>query len=455
MLRSIWLLIVYVGFLGLGSASPFIFALGYIWVDTFRPQEVAYLILNQLPVALIMGAAAVGSYLVFDRRDPPRITLSGMTPALMAVWSTLTLFWAVAPDWAWVKWDWAFKSLVFCAFLPYVIRSRVQIEAMAQVYLFALAGNIIPFGIKTLISGGGYGANLGLSSGNAGLAEGGQLSTFCLMAVPIAYYLSKHNRLLPQTPLTPFAYYGIIILAIVTALGTFERSALLGLGVLAIYMFIRSRQKVLFGIILAIGTAVLIYTSSDSFSKRMNTIGTYQSDNSAMVRILVWRWTFDFALSHPLGGGFNSFFINVIDLPGSPEEPGGHQERGRAFHSSYFEVLGEQGWPGLAIFFAATGLTILQLRRLSKRVRNIPHLVWCADLSDALQSGILVFLSAGAFVGIAFQPIVWYFVALSVSVREYVRRANEQAAPKVLPGWRGAAQANRGLAASPVRGRPV
>ena len=187
MLRSILLLFVYISFLGLGASAPFILALGYVWVDTFRPQEVAYIILNQLPVAMIMGAAAMGAYLVFDRKDPPKLTLAGATPAILAVWSTVAMTWSVAGDFAWVKWDWAFKVLIFAAFLPYVIRSRVQIEAMAQVYLCALAGNIIPFGVKTIISGGGYGQNLGLGGGNSGLGEGGQLSTFCLMAVPIAY----------------------------------------------------------------------------------------------------------------------------------------------------------------------------------------------------------------------------------------------------------------------------
>ena len=442
MLRSIWLLFVFVSFLGLGAMAPFIFALGYIWVDTFRSQEIAFIILNQIPVAMIMGAASVGSYLAFDRRDPPRLTMAGLIPALMAVWCTLTMVWAVAPDLGWVKWDWAFKSLIFAAFLPLVIRSRVQIEAMAQVYLFALAGNFIPFGIKTMISGGGYGANLGLSSGNAGLGEGGQLSTFCLMAVPIAHYLMKHGQLIPRNFVTSIAYMGIILLAIVTAIGTYERSALIGLGVLSIYMFMRTKQKVLFGIVMAVGAAALIYTSSDIFAKRMSTIGTYQSDSSAQVRLLVWRWTFEFSLTHPLGGGFNSYAVNIIELPGTEDSPGGVTEHGRAFHSIYFEMLGEQGWPGIAMFGLAAGGTILQLRRLSKRVRNKPHLAWCGGLSDALQSGIAVFMTAGAFVGIAFQPMFWYFVALGVSLREYVRRVEEKSAPTQsrVQGWRGAPQ---------------
>jgi putative inorganic carbon (HCO3(-)) transporter len=439
MLRSILLLFVYVSFCGLGATAPFILSLGYIWVDTFRPQEVAYIILDRLPVAMIMGAAAVGGYLLLDRRDPPRLTLAGLMPALMAIWCTVTLSWAVAGDFAWTKWDWAFKTLIFAAFLPFVIRSRVQIESMAQVYLFALAGNIIPFGIKTLISGGGYGQNLGLTSGNAGLSEGGQLSTFCLMAVPIAYYLSKHAQLVPKHWTVKFAYLGIIVLSVVTALGTFERSALIGAGVLGIYMFMRSRQKVLFGVILAIGVAMAAYTTSSVFLTRMNSIGTYQADSSAMVRIMVWQWTIEFAATHPLGGGFNSYVVNVIELPGDGQN-GPDVQHGRAFHSSYFEVLGEQGYPGLVMFLLAAGTSILALRRLTKRTRKVPHLAWCADMSDALQSGILVFMTSGAFVGIAFQPIFWYFIALSVSLREYVRRVEALSSATVDPGWRGRVQ---------------
>lgn len=60
MLRSLWLLFVYASFLGLSAAAPFVATLGYVWVDTFGPQNVSYILLNQIPVAMIMGAVAVG-----------------------------------------------------------------------------------------------------------------------------------------------------------------------------------------------------------------------------------------------------------------------------------------------------------------------------------------------------------------------------------------------------------
>ena len=124
---------------------------------------------------------------------------------------------------------------------------------------------------------------------------------------------------------------------------------------------------------------------------------------------------------------------------------------GHAFESSYFEMLGEQGWVGLSLFLGVIAWTFFGLRRLARRTRKIPHLAWCADMSDALQAGMVVFMTAGAFLDVAFQPELWYFIAMSVSLREYVRRVEQQAAPAV--GWRARAlPAVTGTAASAAAG---
>jgi putative inorganic carbon (hco3(-)) transporter len=445
-LRSLWLLFVYISFIGLGTQAPFVLSLGYVWVDTFQPQSVSYIILNQMPVALIMGAAAVAAYLALDRRSPPPLTLASVLQVMMAIWVTITAIGAVAGDFAWEKWDWAFKTLIFAAFLPLVIRSRVQIEAFAQTYVFSLAANFVPFGLKTLISGGGYGTNLGLTQGNSGLAEGGLLSTACLMAVPLATYLGKNSLLMPKLKLMPLAYFGVAALAVVTAIGTYERSALLGLAALGVYMFVRSKRKVWFTLAaLTMGVVAMAATSS-TWTARVETIDNYQKESSALTRILVWRWTLDYVASHPFGGGFNAFVINHIEMPPDEAHPGGETQFGRAFHSIYFEVLGEQGWPGLIMFLTLAGSMMLSLYGMTRRIRKIPELLWAAEMSDAIQSGLAVFLTAGAFVGIAFQPMFWYFISMGISLRSYVWRVERLASQPQAAGWRAAAQGNRSVA---------
>jgi putative inorganic carbon (hco3(-)) transporter len=441
-LRSTWLIMLYLAFLGLGVTTPFVMTLGYVWVDTFRPQEVTYFILNELPVAFIMGAGAFLTYISLDRRKPPPLMTPSVLQVMMVVWMTATLLWAELPDRAWIKWDEAFKAVLFAAFVPLVIRSRVQIEAFVQIWVFSLAANFVPFGLKVLISGGGYGQNLGLQAGNSGLAEGGQLSTFCLMVVPLALCLGKHGQLIPRLPLMNVAYAGVAVFAILTAIGTYERSALIGLIAVGVYMFIRSRRKFIYSIFAGIVVVGIIVGSAASWNERISTIGEYKSDGSAMTRLLVWKWTLEYVVTHPFGGSFDAYGINTIIVPPDAGNPAGVIMNGRAYHSIYFEVLGELGWPGLIMFLSAAASSFFSLISLSRKCRKIPDLVWAADMSDAVQSGLLVFLTSGAFVGIAFQPPFWYFVSLGVCLRAYVWHA-ERAEVSAMTGWRAVAQQRR------------
>ena len=428
MLQSLWLLMVFFAFLALGTQAPFILSLGYVWIDAFSPQDVASMFLNQLPIAMIMGVAAIGAYIAMDRRSPPQLNIITVCQVLLALWSTVTLIWAVNPATAFSKWNWVSKTLLFSAFLPFSIRSRIQIEAFAQVYFFALAGNLLPFGMKMAISGGGYGQNLGLVGGNAGLAEGSTLATVAVMTVPLGLFLSKHGQLLPKIFAVKYLYYALVAAALLTTVGTFERTGLIGLLVLAVATFVKSKHKILVLFATTVCGIVIAYITSGAWTSRISTIGTYQADSSAMGRILVWQWTLDYVRSNPLGGSFDSYVINHITFAD------GEEAFGKAFHSIWFEVLGELGWIGLFLLIALFIGAQLMLRKVARQVRNIPELAWCRDLAAALQVSLVVAAVCGSFIGIAYRPYIHYPLAMSVCLWAYVRRSLT-----VVPttqGWR-------------------
>jgi hypothetical protein len=162
-----------------------------------------------------------------------------------AAWITLTSIWALIPEVAWEKWDWAFKTLIFSAFIPLTIRSRVQIEAFLQVYMFSLAANLVPFGLKIAISGGGYGQDLSLGGGNMGLSEGSTLAAVSVMSIPIYLYLRQHAVLVPRSFLFRSVYLVLGGLSVLTTIGTFERTGLVGFVTLGIAALIKSRRKLL------------------------------------------------------------------------------------------------------------------------------------------------------------------------------------------------------------------
>lgn len=130
-------------------------------------------------------------------------------------------------------------------------------------------------------------------------------------------------------------------------------------------------------------------------------------------------------------------------------------EFGRAFHSIYFEMLGEQGWPGMFMFLFLIIATMVSTYRLERRTRKIPDLLWCTDLAVAIQAGLVAFLTAGAFVGMAFQPMFWYFVAMGVSLRAFLWRV-ERLDRAPATGWRATAIATSPSAPGMAGGwRPV
>jgi probable O-glycosylation ligase (exosortase A-associated) len=427
---------VYVSFIGAGFGAPFVATLGYVWLDLLQPQTMrTVMFLTDFPVAFVMGTAALGLYIGLDRRSPPPATPELTLQIMMAIWVTITsLFFAVVPDLTWDKWDWAFKTIAFTAFVPFVIRSRIQIEAFVQIYLLALAANFMPFGAKVLISGGGYGVNLGLQNGNGGLAEGGFLSTACLMAVPLALHLAVHTQILPKTKIWRIMYWAMAGLGIATAVGTYERSALLGMGILGITVILRSKNKIFYGFAVACVAVVIAVSAGSGYKARMGTIENYQSEGSAEARVRMWHWTLGFASSHPFGGGFYAYITSVVEVPGTSEEPA-HVETGRAYHSSYFEVLGEQGFPGLAMFLSLVALTFWRLGRMRRMTKGVPDFEWVTSLCSAVEVGLAVFLTSGAFVSLAFQPMVWYFVAITLCLNGYLYNAQRMGEP-VKPGWR-------------------
>jgi probable O-glycosylation ligase (exosortase A-associated) len=455
MLRSLYLTLVFFSFIGVGLAAPFALSLGYIWISIFRPQAIAYTILPSIPVSLIMGALAVGWYLLRDLRSPPHFSpVLGMTAA-MATWVTLTTaVFAVAPDSAWVKWDWAFKTIVFSGFMVFVFRSRIQIEALLQVTLFSFAAHFIPVGIKVVLSGGGYGHALGLIEGNSGFGEGATLAAVALICIPIALFLARHNRLMPAWPVVRLGYIGIAGIAVMATIGTYQRTGLVGLVVLAIAFWVRSKRKLLVGAGLGIGAIVFALSVSSNWTERMSTINDYESEASARGRILVWQWTLGFVADNPFGGGFNSYQINEIRTPPTATNPDGTVMHGKAFHSVYFEILGEHGWIGLGLFLAINIATLLSLQRVIRRTRGSEDMAWCRDLAAALQVSLLVLLACGAFIGIAFQPMFWYLFAASGCLSHHVGRALAPAVAARRQQAAGAGVWTRGnaIAARPRRG---
>jgi O-antigen ligase len=184
-----------------------------------------------------------------------------------------------------------------------------------------------------------------------------------------------------------------------------------------------------------------------SFTNRMGTIKKYDADESASTRLAVWGWTWEYVKQNPMGGGFEIYRKNRIrykieNKPGQPEadlsQDRSVSDAGRAFHSSFFEMLGEQGFFGLFLwlFIHVGGVIRMEFLHRIYRKRNRADETWVAPMAIALQQAQVIYLVGSLFVGIAFQPFVYMLIAMQIGLDTYLSRRRTEAAWKPIKDMR-------------------
>lgn len=423
-MRSLFLLLVLATFIALGVSAPFVMALGYVWVDIVTPHRISYSLIEGVRLSQIVGILAVISLFLHGPRKPPQLPPLFWLLVLWMTWITTTTTWAYFPEPAWEKWAWAVKAVAFGAFIPFVFRTRVQLESLVLIIIFSLSCLFISGGIKTVLSGGSYGNMNAVVQGNSGLAESSTLALVSAMVIPYILYFPKHSVVFANTKFIRIAVLSFVALAGLTVIGTQARTGLLALCALALSIVVlapnRDKYKIIFVIVLLSPSIWLLAPSS--WKDRMGTVVSYKSDMSASGRIAVWKWTLEFVKENPTGGGFGVYRANRIQYSLESKDGSGgvepkiHYGQAKAFHSIYFEILGEHGYPGLAIFLAIMVVTWRTMSALRKGPPQSKNPEWIFAMSKATQQSLVVFLVGGTFIGIAFQPIPYFILGIALAL---------------------------------------
>jgi len=456
--RDLFILLMLLFLFGAACKRPFLMTLAYLYVDLVQPQQISYYLVNSVPVSMIFGAAAVLFFLMFDDKRNLRFGRLQVMMILFLVWITFTTFNAQLGEQAWIKWDPAWKAIIFGVFLPFVLRTRQRVEAAVMFMLVCIGSITITGGFKTLLGGGGYGTMSLLVDSNNGLYEGSTISAVAVALIPLILYVYNYNQIFPKQRITLLIAAGLIFAAALIPIGTEARTGLICLAMLGFLLFLRSKRKLLFGAVAAVLAVAAIPLLPDSFTGRMSTIKSYEEDNSASTRVAVWNWTLDFVKDHPFGGGFYAYKLNRIEVKltqkvgtgsNSREETRTVFDQARAFHSSYFEVLGEHGYPGILIYLSMLVMALLQLRGIAKRFKTSDSDAWLSHLATALGQCMIIYMAGSLFVGIAFQSMLYYLLALAASLGHIAAIRTQSA----LPGVAHAAAGRPALATSAAPAR--
>ena len=438
--------LIFVGYIAaimlLAFKRPFLFTLVYAYVDIVSPQRLSYFLLNSIPLSLMLFVLAFLGFMVSDDKKDVRVSPRWVLLLVLLAYCGYTTAVAAEPVAALEKWGWVWKALVFAAFLPLTLRTRLRIEALALTMVLCASALIVTGGIKTLGGGGGYGSLVILIDDNSGLFEGSIISCVAITIIPLILWLAKHGTIFKPDWKVRIYSAALILACLLIPVGTQARTGVICIAVLGILLLRHARYRMLYlGAAAIIAVAAVPFLPS-SFTQRTDTIKNYKADESASTRLAVWAWTWEYVKEHPMGGGFEVYRQNrirydmarkdnavgplPIDAPAVREIV----DEGRAFHSSYFEMLGEQGFPGLIIWLIIQIGGVWRMEAIQRvyRKRDKPDETWIAPLANALQNSQIIYLVGSLFVGIAFQAYFFMFTALQIGFDTYLARRRKEAA---------------------------
>ena len=439
--------LIFIAFLGalfaMGLRRPFLLIPLYVYIDVVSPQRLTYYLLNTVPISLIAVVAAVGGWALADDKTGLKVAPRQLLIVVLIGYMGLTTLAADFPVDAQDKWEWVWKSLAFGAFLPLTLRTRLRIEALLLFMLLSAATIIVVGGIKTVLThGGGYGELDLMVNNNSGMYEGSTISMAAIAIIPIIWWFTRYGTIFrPDWRVKVFAL-ALSGACLLIPIGTSTRTGFLCIGLIAVLELRTVKRKALYIAGLAALGLVAVPFLPSAFTDRMSTIKTYQADESASTRIAVWGWTLDYVKAHPFGGGFYAFKGNKLRYELKAEDGKGGTaaapervttDEARAWHSSYFEMLGEQGYPGLLLWLTIQVIGLVRMEMLRRRFRDpeVP-LHWAGSLAGALQSAQLVYLLGSGFVGIASNPFIYMLIGAQIGLDTYVAKQARDAAPRSI-----------------------
>ena len=433
----------FVAFLGafflLGLRRPFLLVAVYAYIDIVSPQRLSYFLLNSIPISAIAFLLAVGAWAIVDKKADCRFSVRQVLLLILLAWCGYTTAHADFPLNAATKWAWVWKAMIFAVFLPLTLRTRLRLEALALLMVLCASTIIINGGMKTALSGGGYGVLNLMVDNNSGLYEGSIISCVAISLIPLILWLAKHGTVFPPDWKVRTFAYALCLACLLMPIGTEARTGLVCIAILAGMMLMRSKRRFIYAPLMAFAALAAIPFLPASFTQRMSTIENHQSDESASTRLAVWKWTLDYVKEHPAGGGFDNYLQNsfsyymqehVVDSGGARMERRLVTDKGRAYHSAYFEMLGEQGYFGFAVWALIHLICFIRTEAIRRLYRNRdgPGEAWIAPVALALQQGHIIYMVGSLFVGIAYQPFIFMMLSLQIGLDTYLTRKRGQAA---------------------------
>lgn len=426
-MRDLMFLFGFLALLPLALGNAFVAYLIWGWTALIAIDSYMYGFMQDIRLNLIFALIALS--LIIVKRDKVRgssLKQSGTLILLLLFAAQATVSAICAYDGNtknWELYDKILKSLLFAMVMPLVVVGRYRIHAMVVMICLGLAFHGLLDGLKFMSSAGNHNAH-----GLVKFGDNNHYAVMMVMAIPLLLYLGQYM----SHRLMRWGMMFVALLVVAAVIATHSRGGLISLIAMGAWLVFTSRQRFRGILMFAAGIGLVLAMAPESWMNRMDTIKSAEEDSSFMSRVEAWQVSSAIALHNPLtGGGLHAVQVQSVWAKFRGQtgllpfvETVSPSEIFRAAHSIYFEVMGDLGFVGFALFLGIVINGILNGRRLEALVgQRHAEYAWAIDMSRTLSAVIFGFLVGGASVSLAYSEVIYVVVMLSEILRREVAQS--------------------------------
>lgn len=386
---------------------PWIGVLLWTWLSIMNPHRYAWGIAYDAPVAAIAAVSVLLGFLFTKYRQSPFQGTPVVIFLLFFLWMTLSWLMGYDTTGDYPQWDKVMKIYLMTFIALMLLNHKQKIIAFAWVTVMSLAVLGAKGGLFTLLTAGAHRV-----WGPAGsfIADNNHFALALIMTIPLLHFLQLqlHARCMRHL------MTGMMLLCAISAIGSYSRGALLAIAAMTIVLWWRSEKKVLLGFAIVFMVMVFLPFMPEAWWARMQTIQSYETDNSAIGRLNGWAVAFAVAKHHFFGGGMsyqNQYFFNLYGV---------YNTDVIAAHSIYFQILGNHGFVGLLLYLLLWITTYRTAAWLRKNSKAIPQAQWASDLGAMTQVSLVGFAVGGAFLSMPYFDLPYNIMVMVVLARKWV-----------------------------------
>jgi putative inorganic carbon (hco3(-)) transporter len=392
----------------ISARFPSIGLLSWGWISVALPHKSTYGFAYNLPVNLIIAAATFGGLAL--SKEKPRLPVNGVVVlmVLLFLWTTVTTLNALNVDWSLIYWGRVVKMWLYMALLMSIMRSRVRIHGL----IWLLAISIGYYGVK----GGAFlaataGAYRVEGPADSPLADNNILALATVMVIPLMVYLRQHSRV----PWVRQALALAMGLSVLSVIGSYSRGGFIALMAVMGMLWLRSHHRWRMGAIIATVAIAAMSTMPPQYLERLGTIRSADQDQSFQGRTRSWELATTIANDRLTGAGFYGPQLPEIYHHYLPDdEP-------LAAHSIYFQMLGEHGFIGLALFMGIALMSWIHASAVIRQTKGNADWAWAHDLAVMARISLVGYYIGGAALSLAYFDMTWMLWAILANLLEITR----------------------------------